>query len=899
MFCTQKIGVFSLFCSLFLGSLLAGCNEPVPVASRAMNAPIDALVTSFCSITCSNNGILSEEIISYEQCLEDDPCLESGDAQSLQFFSIGVIANQGNAQIQRLNLNRAQPRFFDANSGIPGVTGILVASGPIALAHHQEPSLVWVASTGSNPYSAGESTSPQITIIDVAQEGTNLFPEGFPLVGIPSDLASIPATKQAAYIVSDEQLLVVVEDQRERGRGITEINRIPLDGIPEHLVIDEDQRAYVSYKNQSYIDVFNLENSCHGRACHILSLETSEPTSLGEITIVSAIEQPHVPALLLVSDLSEGQLLIFDTITGEQINVNALNNMRDQEGVVVSSEIISALDSRISESTTEFSVLNTMDLTLTTTTRSAIVTTTSGVGYAFILDQAMIVKHDEEIVYSRYLPLLRPLDANNTNASIDNITCSLPRSMASINNCNDPRLPSLRPVDCSSFDEVETIDYNTVSGDAFIGICNTENTCLSEQPAGSCCLQGECQEAQTRNDCANSGGVYSTNSCDSSWCSTTAYVDQGFCCYEDQPCIENVSQSVCTFNNGDFCSELNDDNRCPVITHNASCELEPVIFAETNSLELIEVPVDFNVASDNWNITWEGTLPETTRSDAILSMEGSEYWIQFGNMGECSSQTCETVHELECDFVENLCDQGVDICSQEYDLCTICPELCENETLCELGVETNNDLLLITPLDEENEYSSACSSFLESNTEELVFEYPIVAVSPTRLLLDPPICPDSSDCTIPSLAELEACFASSPFSVSIVAGQSWILTGDRLGYNSPYIEENGECVLEDDIVSNVRPLEGERFNSRWGFHFTLDSGVETNGELAIPGRDFAIQFSSASNFSSQVFSIAASPSAVTFANTSYGPRFLVTDNGSNHVIVFNANTFNAVDNPIP
>lgn len=349
---------------------------------------------------------------------------------------------------------------------------------------------------------------------------------------------------------------------------------------------------------------------------------------------------------------------------------------------------------------------------------------------------------------------------------------------------------------------------------------------------------------------------------------------------------------------------------------------------------------DARVFDENWTLAWEGSLPidrpNKDRNDAVLLDDDG--WIHFMGKDACDVVGGDTQRLCDMNFgwsvcpeLEDLCTSGADLCGNSIDICELCPRACaSNVDLCNAGAQPG-DIAVIPPL-EPNSYClrhedncnsqtdlpDECLSGYGSPDEPGAYdiaasgqvtignEYRIVEVRGNSIRVEPLDFDDRQRYRLPSTRPSTTCYRR-PFTVEIVAANSWVLHGSRLlTGDSPYVNVDNACVYEvdtEDDLRNWRPTDGETILTRYGFEFHISAGdyldycrtqAANPQECAHAMRGFQISFASEDNLTPRtivdvVGNMGISASRVTNLNVLKN-QLIFIDAGLNLMSVINDDT---------
>jgi len=332
---------------------------------------------------------------------------------------------------------------------------------------------------------------------------------------------------------------------------------------------------------------------------------------------------------------------------------------------------------------------------------------------------------------------------------------------------------------------------------------------------------------------------------------------------------------------------------------------DPVLNEEESAVIVEQGPDDVMIPGDVYHLTYEGVVPGTRRSDAVLVGDGQ--WLAVLGASPCAAtdDVCSLGLDLsECPTAQLLCDTGADLCSDDFDICRLCPGACgAAASLCNRGVVPGDRLVIQRPESRRN-LPATCDAFVvPTNPADRLaaprLEYEITHVEAGRVRFDivpRDLDPDGETTTV--LPD-PACFAR-PFDISIRAGNAWLLNGrDRFGHDSPFDAVDGQCVPRHDFAEHVgRPRFGEVFMTRHDMAFMLEPGTEP------PVRDFRLQLSVDAGYGTRTtdtrqFLLGPGTSAVVSVDTPFGSRVVFADASQDFVWVYSGVSFRQVDRPIP
>ena len=253
--------------------------------------------------------------------------------------------------------------------------------------------------------------------------------------------------------------------------------------------------------------------------------------------------------------------------------------------------------------------------------------------------------------------------------------------------------------------------------------------------------------------------------------------------------------------------------------------------------ELIQesVAFDYRLRDEVWTITFEGTIPDSDRSDGLIH---------------------ETVDGLLVSTGTNFCNRGIE----------------------------PGDVVVIesaTPsLDAEPD---ACEDFV--NVE---LEYEVDFVRADAIYLR--VVEDRDD--VVTVLPTRDCFAEG-FAYEVrVADDTWLVAGSVSGMIHDQTSLSEQCVpATGDTLRTGRLVTGVPFANVF---FSIE--VEDSADLVPPARGYQLAFAIENNFATTAVSIGPDPVDTELAPVGSGRRLLVSDAGTNTLFVFDADTLLAITN---
>jgi hypothetical protein len=322
---------------------------------------------------------------------------------------------------------------------------------------------------------------------------------------------------------------------------------------------------------------------------------------------------------------------------------------------------------------------------------------------------------------------------------------------------------------------------------------------------------------------------------------------------------------------------------------------------ERTGLQDLEVPDDYVITNDVFELTWEGVLPASDRSDAIVT-EGGE-WVEILGLDPCSRgrDACSVGLDLSaCTEARTLCEEGVDLCAEGYDICRLCPQACERSIdFCEVGVVPGDRLIF----DQRSARVSdpACTPFVTVISGTPTFtsvtaEYEVVSVQPDRLRIA--VVPDpEGDAAVDYLPP--ASCTTEPVPIEIRGSDSWVWTGRSTGHYSPFVASGGQCVIDPELAAFTgRPQIDKAWESPERYTINIASGT------AALIRDFRLIFDVRSGFANAqniagFLLLGPSNSGAAHVQGRRGHRLVFTDDAQNFSWVYSGSNFVSITGPLP
>lgn len=324
---------------------------------------------------------------------------------------------------------------------------------------------------------------------------------------------------------------------------------------------------------------------------------------------------------------------------------------------------------------------------------------------------------------------------------------------------------------------------------------------------------------------------------------------------------------------------------------------------EQDAIEAVEIPNEYRVAGDNFDVVFEGVLPASARGDIAFT--------EPDVLRALGATPCESVDDVcsaglaisDCPDLLALCEEGIDICAQGIDVCALCPSACDGAAdFCAAGVVAGDTVVLEAPRFAPGQDGSCAGSAAVDSTSvpALRWEYEVLAVTPETLTIAPLSVDDPRlEPVAATVVPSGACWGR-PFAIEVRAHDSWVLSGTRsFAHPSPRVGVDGVCELRDDAsVRNGRPREGERFTSEYGMEFELVAGTDP------AFRDYGIEFIVTSGFANRdartrQFLLGPGTSAIVVTDSQRGRRVVFADEAQDYVWVYSATTFQTAARPVP
>ena len=322
---------------------------------------------------------------------------------------------------------------------------------------------------------------------------------------------------------------------------------------------------------------------------------------------------------------------------------------------------------------------------------------------------------------------------------------------------------------------------------------------------------------------------------------------------------------------------------------------------DESGIEPTTTPDDYRTTEDNFRAVWEGRIPGTNRSDALVTGNGE--WVELLGADPCTRDrdVCSIGLDFsECPEARALCAGGADLCSDELFVCRVCPQACSTATnFCQLGVVPGDRLIFERRSARTSD--PACEPFvLTSNATPIIdrisAEYEVLAVEPDRVRIG--VVPDAASQNLVTSLPPSQCLGE-PVPIFIRAARSFLWSGDNTGHTSPFRAVGNVCVPRDDAESRVARIPLDRpFTTPQQFTIHLESGT------APPVRDFAIRYDVRNGFvnprsAALFFLLGPSTSDIAHVISRQGHRVVFADDAQNYIWVYNGTTYLSVGGPLP
>jgi len=322
---------------------------------------------------------------------------------------------------------------------------------------------------------------------------------------------------------------------------------------------------------------------------------------------------------------------------------------------------------------------------------------------------------------------------------------------------------------------------------------------------------------------------------------------------------------------------------------------------DETGIEPTTTPDDYRTTEDNFRVVWEGRIPGTNRTDALVTGNGE--YVELLGADPCTRNrdVCSIGLDFnECPQARALCAAGADLCSDELFVCRVCPQACSTAAnFCQLGVVPGDRLVFERRSGRTSD--PACEPFiLTSNSTPIInrisAEYEVLAVESDRLQIG--VVPDAaSQNLVTSLPPLQC--LGEPVPIVIRAAQSFLWAGDSTGHTSPFRAVGNVCVPRDDAQSRIARIPLDKpFTTPQQFTVNLESGT------VAPVRDFSIRFDVRNGFvnprsAALFFLLGPSTSDIVHTVSRQGHRVVFSDDAQNYIWVYNGATYQGVGGPLP
>lgn len=325
------------------------------------------------------------------------------------------------------------------------------------------------------------------------------------------------------------------------------------------------------------------------------------------------------------------------------------------------------------------------------------------------------------------------------------------------------------------------------------------------------------------------------------------------------------------------------------------------VLDDESGIEPTTTPDDYRTTEDIFRAVWEGRIPGSNRSDALVTGEGE--WVELLGADPCTRNrdVCSIGLDFsECPEAEALCAGGADLCSDDLFVCNVCPQACSTATnFCQLGVVPGDRLIFERRASRSSD--PACEPFiLTSNPTPIIdrvsAEYEILAVESDRVRIG--VVPDAATRNLVTTLPPTQCLGE-PVPVVIRAANSFIWSGDNTGHSSPFRAVGNVCVPRDYAQSRIARIPVDApFTTPQQFTIQLESGT------AAPVRDFSIRYDVRSGFVNPrslalFFLLGPSTSDVVHTVSRQGHRVVFADDAQNYIWVYNGSTYLSVGGPLP